>query len=109
MPNECINYLTITSTSESDITEIESDIKMINANVNKMTKKGICFYFKTAWKPDYLWLESLHKKYPSSWIKNEWISEDGKAGVWIGSKTDVKSMEWDDLSVEDEYHYFNQI
>ena len=108
MPNECINHLTITSTSESDIIEIiESDIKMIQANVEKQTNKGIRFHFKTAWKPDYLWLELLNKKYPSIWIKNEWISEDGKAGVWIGQQTNVKSMEWDDLSLEDEYYYFN--
>jgi hypothetical protein len=110
MPNECINHLTIVSKSESDIIEIiESDIKMIQANVDKQTKKGIRFHFKTAWKPDYLWLESLNKKYPNSWIKNEWISEDGEAGVWIGHQANVKSMEWQDLSLEDDYYHFNLV
>lgn len=108
MPNDCVNYLTIISSSESDITEIiESDSKMVDVKIDKISKKGIRFHFKTAWKPNYIWLELLNKKYPSIWIKNEWISEDGKAGIWISDKTKIKSLEWDDLSIEDEYYHFN--
>jgi hypothetical protein len=110
MPNECINHLTIISLSESDISKImESDIKILNVTIDKIAKKGIRFHFKTEWKPNYQWLELLRNKYPSIWIKNDWISEDGNAGVWIGHKKNIKLVEWDDLSIEDEYYYFNCI
>jgi hypothetical protein len=84
-------------------------MKPLRVEINQIGNRGFRCTIKTAWKPDYEWLESLHKKYPSIWIKNEWISEDGKAGVWIGCKTDIKSMEWDDLSIDDEYYHFNLV
>jgi hypothetical protein len=40
------------------------------------------------------------------WIKDEWISEDGLAGVWIATGNDVKRLDWDDLSLEDEHYLF---
>jgi len=71
------------------------------------SKKGIRVDIITAWKPDFAWLETVHKKYPSCWIKNEWISEDGAAGVWIAHNS-IKCMEWDDLSLEDEFYIFGE-
>ena len=104
MPNDCVNHLTITSTSETDLKEImESDMSIV---IDKRGKNGIRFHYTSSWEPDYSWLESVSKKYPSCWIKNEWISEEGKAGVWIGCKNNIKWMEWDDLSIEDEYYMF---
>jgi hypothetical protein len=49
----------------------------------------------------------MTKKYPLCWIKDEWISEDGKAGVWIGYNNSIKRLEWDDLSIEDEHYMFS--
>ena len=40
------------------------------------------------------------------WMKDEWISEDGFAGVWIADGNDIKDYQWDDLSLEDEHYYF---
>jgi len=79
----------------------------MNIVIVQTGKNGIRFHIMTAWIPDNAWLESLTKKYPSCWIKNEWISEDGKAGVWVAYKKDIKFMEWDDLSIEDEHFMFN--
>jgi hypothetical protein len=108
MPNDCVNHLTITSSSESDMKEmLESDMKSINVVINQTGKKGVRCTIKTAWKPDYVWLEKLMKQYPSCWIKNEWISEDGTAGVWVAYNNEIKKMKWDDLSIEDEHYYFN--
>ena len=108
MPNECINHVTITFPSEIK-EELESDIKKMQIVITQTGKNGVRFHITTAWIPDNAWLESLTKKYPSCWIKNEWISEDGKAGVWIAYKKDIKFMEWDDLSIEDEHFMFNSM
>ena len=106
MPNECRNHITITFPSEIK-TDLESDINKMQIVITQTGKIGVRFHLTTAWIPDNAWLESLTKKYPSCWIKNEWISEDGTAGVWIAYKNDIKFMEWDDLSIEDEHFMFN--
>ena len=106
MPNECRNHITITFPSEIK-TDIESDINKMQIVITQTGKNGVRFHLTTAWIPDNAWLESLTKKYPSCWIKNEWISEDGTAGVWIAYKNDIKFMEWDDISIEDEHFMFN--
>ena len=109
MPNDCTNHITITSESDTDITEIrENEIKHMNITIQQSAQKGIRFVITTAWKPNYLWMELIRIQYPSCWIKNEWISEDGTAGIWIGNKDAIKSLEWNDLSIEDEYYIFGQ-
>jgi len=113
MPNDCVNHLTITSSSDDIISTIlESHLQMIpTMHIGKVTKKGIRAEYVTPWKPDFMWLQSLLDTYPSCWIKNEWMVEDGKAGVWIGYTKNggkhITSTEWDDLSLEAEHYIFN--
>ena len=111
MPNECINRVTITSSSEENISTIVDTILpgLRDLKMNQHGKLGIRVEFITAWKPDYLWLQTLLAAYPSCWIKNEWIVEDGKAGIWIGYNSGtqrISSMEWDDLSLEAAHYFF---
>jgi hypothetical protein len=108
MPNECSNHLTIISDSENDIFEIVKEIhnEIPDATLNKHSK-GIRVTFITAWKPHTIFIENLFHKYPLIWIKNEWISEDGKAGIYVGKKNNIKIMEWDDLSFEAEHFYLS--
>ena len=114
MPNECVNHVTITSSSETDITTIitkEFD-SIPGFHIDQIGKRGIRVQFSTAWKPDFPWLQALLNVYPSCWIKNEWIVEDGKAGVWIGYHKDGKhitSMEWEDISIEAEHYLFTPL
>jgi len=110
MPNECSNHLTITSTCETDIVDIlqEFSDKLQNVSVTQSNKLAVMLDFITAWKPDIQFIDAIVDKYPLSWIKNEWISEDGKAGVWVGSKNNIKYMDWDDLSIEDINFYFHK-
>ena len=108
MPNECYNHITITSRLGIDhfIHEIEI---LPHISIEKKGKYGIRFEYITSWKADYEWFESFIKKYNSCWIKNLWNTEDGKAGVWIGYfnvETRIKALEWEDLSLEDEYYFF---
>jgi hypothetical protein len=105
MPNDCSNHITITF--PSDVKQaIEADIKQIYGEIKQSGPYGIRFHYTSAWVPDYDWLNDMTTKYPHCWIKNEWISEDGTAGVWIWRKNQVKHLEWDDLSMEDEHYMF---
>jgi hypothetical protein len=108
MPNDCSNSITIVSKIESEISNIfENEIKCLpDAHVIQSGKYGIRFNYITAWKADYNWLEKLHQSYPSSWIKNEWIAEDGLAGVWVADEKGQSHMQWNDLSYEDEHYMF---
>ena len=110
MPNECSNHVTITSTYETDITDILQEFykEIPNIIVKQTSKLGIRLEFITAWKPDIQFIDTLINKYPLSWIKNEWISEDGKCGIWVGNKNNIKFMDWEDLSIEDEQHFFHK-
>tara|TARA_B110000090_G_C13288671_1_gene411052 strand:+ start:765 stop:1097 length:333 start_codon:yes stop_codon:yes gene_type:complete len=110
MPNECSNRVTITSTNENDITYIlqEINVEIPDVIVTQSSKLGIRLEFITAWKPDIQFIDTLINKYPLSWIKNEWISEDGKCGIWVGNKNNIKFMDWEDLSIEDEQHFFHK-
>lgn len=104
MSNVCMNYLTIVSTANDDILRELKHIPTLQ--INKHGDKAIKVRFESAWKPDFDLLNSLHIRYNMWWIKNEWISEDGNAGVWIASENDIKMYEWEDLSLEDEHYYF---
>ena len=109
MPNECYNRVTITSTNENDITYIlqEINVEIPDVIITQISKLGVRLEFITAWKPDIQFIDTLINKYPLSWIKNEWISEDGKCGIWVGNKNNIKFMDWEDLSNEDEHHFFH--
>ena len=107
MPNDCWNTLTIEADETEFDTLIQTEFKDIPAEFFKIHQRGVravILSVWSAWFPDFEWLERLIVKYPSSWVKNEWIEEGGTAGVWVGkihnNIRQVKSMEWDDMSVE---------
>ena len=99
----CMNYLTIVSNAHDDILRELKHIPTLQ--INKHGDKAIKVRFKSDLKPDFEWLNSLHLRY-NWWIKDEWISEDGFAGVWIASGNDIKNYEWDDLSLEEDNYHF---
>jgi len=116
MPNECINRITITTSQLRDLDGMIETILAPSggsqaANVLQRGPRGVRLHMVSAWKPDYLWLQSLIDMFPSCWIKDEWLVEDGKAGVWIGYNKDgvkrISSTEWEDLSLEAENYFFN--
>ena len=112
MPNECTNHLTIAT---SDLSELDSIVATIfsshSPHILQRGPRGVRLHMVSAWKPDYLWLQSLIDMFPSCLIKVEWFVEDGKAGVWIGYNKDgvkrISSTEWEDLSLEAENYFFN--
>jgi hypothetical protein len=107
MPNEVSNRITITHESEIDqiLQEIHKEIP--NVTILQKSKRGIRIEYRSAWEPNVSFLEKIMNHYPLSWVKNEWISEDGTSGIFIGNKNNIKSMKWDDLSIDEENHFFN--
>lgn len=108
MPNECSNHLTITHESEIDSILQEIHREIPNVTIIQRGKLGIRIQYITEWKPNVTLIETIVEKYPLSWVKNEWISEDGTSGIIIGNKNNMKSMEWDDLSIEEGHHFFHE-
>ena len=108
MPNECSNRVTITHESEIDSILQEFYREIPNVTILQRSKLGIRIQYITAWKPNVTLIETIVANYPLSWIKDEWISEDGTSGIIIGNKNNMKSMEWDDLSIEEENHFFHE-
>ena len=99
----CMNYLTIISAADDDILR---ELKHIpDLQIVKHGDKGMQVRFKSESKPDFDWLQSLNKRCVW-WIKDEWISENGLAGVWIGNGNEIKNYEWDDLSLEELHEIF---
>jgi hypothetical protein len=107
MPNEVSNRVTITHESEIDpiLHDIHKEIP--NVTILQRSKGGIRIEYMTAWEPNVSFLEKIMNCYPLSWVKNEWISEDGTSGIFIGNKNNIKSIKWDDLSIDEENHFFN--
>jgi hypothetical protein len=107
MPNEVSNRVTITN--ESEIDQILHDIhkEIPHVTIDQQSNLGIRIQYITAWEPNIQFLEKIVENYPLSWVKNEWSSEDGTSGIIIGKKNDLKTMSWNDLSIDDENHFFN--
>jgi len=108
MPNDCYNRLTITSTSDTDIESILQYItkEIPNVVVTQHSKFGLRLHYYTEWTCNFHFTELLLQNYPYAWIKNEWISEDGISGIWIGKQNNIKTVEWEDLSIDEEHYYF---
>lgn len=107
MPNDCSNRVTITSTCDTDMESILQEMKDIpNVLITQRSKFGVRLQYITAWTPNILFFETVLNHYPFVRVKNEWISEDGTSGIWIGTQNNIKYMEWHDLSIEEEQFFF---
>ena len=112
MPNDCWNYIMLTANADelSAFLREEIEIPEKRHTIERRGVEAVRFSLWSAWKPDFDWLESLLTKYPSCWIKNEWIVEDGEAGTWIGTARTgekvISRMVWDDMSVEEAVYRF---
>ena len=110
MPNDCYNGLIITSTDENNIINMLDEISntIPHVTIKQKTKYGLMLEFITPWEPNIQLIDKLVRQYPLSWIKNEWNTEDGKSGIWVVSKNNIKYMDWRDLSLEDMDFFFRK-
>ena len=56
----------------------------------------------------YEQMEMLLNKYPKCWFKNEYETETGNCGMWIGryrnGKPEIQTLEWKELAIEELHH-----
>ena len=101
MPNECSNHFVLTCPDATEFRAfIDQELSSDSITVVQQCAKGIKFNQVTDGAPDFTWLHGLITNYPNCWIKNEWIEEGGMAGVWVGSVNGIRSLTWEDLSLE---------
>ena len=113
MPNNCWNYITITSKHPLVLNSLlQTEIREYHrAEIVQKGKYGLIIRLWSPWQPQFDWLSTLLDIYPGCWIKNEWNEEGGMAGVWIGfvdenhGKT-IKRLEWQDLCLEEKHYLF---
>jgi len=122
MSKSCFNYITIICDCELELnTFIADELKYEECGeyifyeeikIIKKGKKGIVFEITTMIKPYLQTLHSLLKKYQKLWIKNEWSTEDGYSGIWIGcynsDKIDIVHFHWNDLSIGKKSYFLDE-
>ena len=113
MPNDCWNYVTITSQNPEELnTLLQNEIKNYHqVDIKKKGKNGVIMRIWSPWAPNFEWFSGLLDNYPGCWIKNEWDEEGGMAGVWVGfidenREKNIRSLEWKDLCLEEKYYLF---
>ena len=91
---------------KSKIIREEPHLKMNCKKTSNSLK--ISFYFRNIPPDDYLKL--LLNKYKDCWFKNEYNTEDGDCGMWIGEiwngKEKIQTMEW--MEYNDAYYIDNE-
>ena len=123
MPNDCYNTIVITNKDSNELIQLVhtefghflTENYTSNDNekfyIYRMGEYGINFKMWSPWIADFEWLEGLLDRYPDVWIKNNWLSEDGSAGVWIGTmrngEKEIKRLDWQDMSLEEEMCTFS--
>ena len=109
MPNECTNNFVLTCSDATEFHEFMANELTDNITIIQRGAKGIKFDQVTEGTPDYAWMHRLVTNYPNCWIKNEWIEEGGMAGVWVGRVNGIRSLTWEDLSLEAHHDIFQPL
>ena len=76
-----------------------------NVKIGHRSANYITFNYPFRNSPIYDYLKQLVIQHPKCWFKNEYITEDGDAGVWIGrmgpTGPTTQEVEWFELSEDD--------
>lgn len=76
-----------------------------NVKISHRSENYITFNYPFRNSPIHDYLKQLVIQHPKCWFKNEYITEDGNAGVWIGRMGPTgpitQEVEWDELSEDD--------
>ena len=128
MPNSCWNEIRLSASEDMiqflldnnfsfeklyPLVNMEDAMDMWGTNsehydymVEQKGKRGLVINFTTNWTPPLKLFNHIITKYNDIWLKCNWKSEDGMAGIYIGlwnnEQLDVKEMTWNDWSLEEE-------
>jgi hypothetical protein len=139
MPNICWNKVTITANTSTITTLTDANLSFEtlyprpvdvdwyewntkhygtkwdrgNYKVLQHGKEGLLATFETAWVPPLPFFEKLIEFYSDVWVKLEWTTEDGLAGVWVAYTKQgtpvIKTLEWEEMCLEEGSHRFRPL
>ena len=77
-----------------------------NAEITHRAPRYIVFSYEYRNFPINQYLEELLVTYPQCWIKNEFYTETGHCGMWIGrfrgDEPDIQELSWMELMIEEQ-------
>ena len=128
-----MNYLTILGNVESldkienggiilSNEEVNNDLNLVylkdnyfgnNCKIERKTTSCLKITFDFRNIPPNQYLEFLLHKFKNCWFKNEYITEDGDCGLWIGEykngKKEIQKTEWFESPSSIEFGMYNDI
>ena len=79
-----------------------------NATITHRSTKYIVFSYEFRNVTINHYLQALLEKYPHCWMKNEFYTDSGDCGMWLGrfrdSKPYIQELSWKELFIEEEFH-----
>jgi hypothetical protein len=78
------------------------------AKVTHRSDRYIVFSYEYRNYPIHQYFEELLVKYPQCWIKNQYTTDTGHCGMWIGrfrgEEPDIQELQWTELFIEEEFY-----
>jgi hypothetical protein len=78
------------------------------AKVTHRSDRYIVFSYEYRNYPIHQYFEELLVKYPQCWIKNQYNTDTGQCGMWIGrfrgEEPDIQELQWTELFIEEEFY-----
>lgn len=78
------------------------------AKVTHRSDRYIVFSYEYRNYPIHHYFEELLVKYPQCWIKNQYTTDTGHCGMWIGrfrgEEPDIQELQWTELFIEEEFY-----
>lgn len=107
MPNDCWNFITIKATNEQIRTILTTEFTSVPKwafDLRQVGEEALIFTIWSRCTPDKKLIHYLLDKYEDLWVKNEWSEEGGFAGIIVGTKGNLKEMEWEEGCIEEWSH-----
>jgi len=100
MSSICYNTMTIISLNVDSLDHFIDNrlLEYFHIFVIHRSNTKIIVTYQSLWTPPVNWLSDMLNDYPSFWIKNEWHTDNGAAGIWIASTHNdnpvINQMDW---------------
>ena len=78
-----------------------------NVKVTHRSERYIVFSYEFRNIPIHNYLQALLEKYPPCWMKNEFSTDSGHCGMWLGrfrsGVREIQELSWMELFIEEEH------
>jgi len=99
------NYLILQDTTEECKLIADHFFGKEHIEVRHRSERYLVCTFHYRNRPIFQYFKEMLTKYPMCWIKNEYSTEDGDCGIWIGryqnGELEIQEVEWQELTMEE--------